>query len=54
MPERKIKVRGVRRDPLDPEAIAQVYWLLAKARLRDRREREERERTKKKEPRDER
>jgi hypothetical protein len=54
MPERRIKVRGVRRDPLDPEAIAQVFWLMAKARLRERREQEARQRTKQKEPRDER
>jgi hypothetical protein len=35
-------VRGIRRDEPDIETTALVYWLLAKAELRRRREKEQR------------
>jgi hypothetical protein len=37
---RRIKVKGVRRDEIDTEQLALVYWLQAKRILRERRERE--------------
>lgn len=37
---RRIKVQGVRRDEIDTEQLALVYWLQAKRVLRERRERE--------------
>jgi hypothetical protein len=37
---RRIKVKGVRRDEIDPEQLALIYWLQAKRVLRERRERE--------------
>jgi hypothetical protein len=36
---RRIKVKGVRRDEIDTEQLALVYWLQAKRILRERRER---------------
>jgi hypothetical protein len=35
---RRIKVKGVRRDEIDTEQLALVYWLQAKRILRERRE----------------
>jgi hypothetical protein len=37
---RRIKVQGVRRDEIDTEQLALVYWLQAKRVLRERRERD--------------
>jgi hypothetical protein len=38
---RRIKVKGVRREEIDSEQLALVYWLQAKRILRERREQEE-------------
>jgi hypothetical protein len=38
---RRIKVKGVRRDEIDTEQLALVYWLQAKRVLRERREQDE-------------
>jgi hypothetical protein len=38
--QRRIKVKGVRKDELDTEQLALIYWLQAKRILRERRERE--------------
>lgn len=35
--ERRIKVRGVRREEIDTEQLALVYWLQAKRILKQRR-----------------
>jgi|GEM_PF-6038937 hypothetical protein len=43
---RRIKVKGVRRDEIDTEQLALIYWLQAKRVLRERREREAKEKTK--------
>jgi hypothetical protein len=37
---RHIKVKGVRRDEIDTEQLALIYWLQAKRVLRERREKE--------------
>jgi hypothetical protein len=37
---RRIKVKGVRRDEIDSEQLALIYWLQAKRVLRECRERE--------------
>jgi hypothetical protein len=42
---RRIKVKGVRRDEIDTEQLALVYWLQAKRILRERREREAKAKT---------
>ena len=41
---RTIKVNAVRREMADPDQVALALWLIAKSRLRERREREARER----------
>ena len=47
MPQsRRIKVKGVRRDEIDTEQLALIYWLQAKRVLRERREREAQEKAK--------
>ena len=38
---RRIKVTGVKRDEIDTEQLALVYWLAAKRKLRERRANEE-------------
>jgi hypothetical protein len=43
---RRIKVKGVRRDEIDAEQLALVYWLQAKRVLRERREQEARAKAK--------
>ena len=43
---RKIKVIGVRKDDIDSEQLALIYWLQAKRVLREKREREAREKAK--------
>ena len=37
---RRIKVKGVRREQIDTEQLALIYWLQAKRILRERREKE--------------
>jgi hypothetical protein len=46
MSTRRIKVKGIKRDEIDTEQLALVYWLQAKRVLREKREREVRERDK--------
>ena len=41
---RTIKVNAVRREMADTDQVALALWLIAKSRLRERREREARER----------
>jgi hypothetical protein len=43
---RRIKVKGVRRDEIDTEQLALIYWLQAKRCLREKREREAQEKAK--------
>jgi hypothetical protein len=46
---RRIKVKGVRRDEIDTEQLALIYWLQAKRVLREKRERDAREKAKRRE-----
>jgi hypothetical protein len=46
---RRIKVTGVRRDEIDSEQLALVYWLQAKRVLREKREREAKAKAKRRE-----
>ncbi len=46
---RRIKVKGVRKETIDTEQLALVYWLQAKRILRERREQEEKAKAKKRE-----
>jgi hypothetical protein len=43
---RRIKVKGIKRDEIDTEQLALIYWLMAKRQLRERREREAQEKAK--------
>jgi hypothetical protein len=45
---RRIKVKGVRRDEIDTEQLALIYWLQAKRVLREKREREAKAKAKRK------
>ena len=45
---RRIKVKGVRRDEIDTEQLALIYWLQAKRVLRERRERDAKAKAKRK------
>jgi hypothetical protein len=45
---RRIKVKGVRRDEIDTEQLALIYWLQSKRVLRERREREAKARARRK------
>jgi hypothetical protein len=45
---RRIKVTGVKRDEIDTEQLALVYWLAAKRKLRERRANEQAEKAKRK------
>jgi hypothetical protein len=49
LPKRRITVKGVRRRDVSPEDIAQVYWLMAKRQVRERREKAEQERKRREE-----
>ena len=40
---RRIRVKGIKRDEIDTEQLALVYWLQAKRILRERRENEKKE-----------
>jgi hypothetical protein len=44
-------VKGVRRDEIDTEQLALIYWLQAKRVLRERREREAKAKAKRREKR---
>ena len=46
---RRIKVKGVRRDEIDSEQLALIYWLQAKRVLRERREQEAKAKAKRQE-----
>jgi hypothetical protein len=45
----RIRVKGVRKQEIDTEQLALVYWLQAKRALRERREREAKARAKRRE-----
>ena len=45
---RRIKVTGVRREEIDTEQLALVYWLQAKRTLKERRANEQAEKAKRK------
>jgi hypothetical protein len=46
---RRIKVQGIKRDEIDTEQLALIYWLQAKRVLREKREREAEEKAKRRE-----
>jgi hypothetical protein len=46
MATRRIRVKGIRKDEVDTEQLALIYWLQAKRVLRERREREAQEKAK--------
>ena len=46
MATRRIKVKGIRKDEIDTEQLALIYWLQAKRVLREKREREAQEKAK--------
>jgi hypothetical protein len=46
MATRRIRVKGIKKDEIDTEQLALIYWLQAKRVLRERREREAREKAK--------
>lgn len=46
---KRIKVKGVKRDEIDTEQLALIYWLQAKRVLLERREREAQEKAKRRE-----
>ena len=43
---RRIKVKGIKKDEIDTEQLALIYWLQAKRVLREKREREAAEKAK--------
>jgi hypothetical protein len=49
MATRRIKVKGIRKDEIDTEQLALIYWLQAKRVLREKREREAQEKAKRRE-----
>jgi hypothetical protein len=49
MATRRIKVKGIKRDEIDTEQLALIYWLQAKRVLREKREREAQEKAKRRE-----
>jgi len=46
MATRRIKVKGIKKDEIDTEQLALIYWLQAKRVLREKREREAQEKAK--------
>lgn len=46
MATRRIRVKGIKKDEIDTEQLALIYWLQAKRVLRERREREAQEKAK--------
>jgi hypothetical protein len=51
---KRIQVKGVRKDEIDTEQLALIYWLQAKRILRERREREAKAKAKRRGAQDER
>jgi hypothetical protein len=49
MATRRIKVKGIKREEIDTEQLALIYWLQAKRVLREKREREAQEKAKRRE-----
>jgi hypothetical protein len=49
MATRRIRVKGIKREEIDTEQLALVYWLQAKRVLREKREREAQEKAKRRE-----
>ena len=49
MATRRIKVKGIKKDEIDTEQLALIYWLQAKRVLREKREREAQEKAKRRE-----
>ncbi len=49
MATRRIKVQGIKRDEIDSEQLALIYWLQAKRVLREKREREAQEKARRRE-----
>jgi hypothetical protein len=49
MATRRIKVKGIKRDEIDTEQLALIYWLQAKRVLREKREREAQEKARRRE-----
>jgi hypothetical protein len=46
MATRHIRVKGIKKDEIDTEQLALIYWLQAKRVLREKREREAQEKAK--------
>ena len=46
MAQRRIKVKGVRREEIDADKLALAFWLMAKAAVEQKREREAAEKKK--------
>jgi hypothetical protein len=46
MATRRIRVKGIKKDEIDTEQLALIYWLQAKRVLREKREREAQEKAK--------
>lgn len=46
---RRVRVKGIKKDEIDTEQLALVYWLMAKRQLREKREREAQEKAKRRE-----
>jgi hypothetical protein len=49
MATRRIRVKGIKREEIDTEQLALIYWLQAKRVLREKREREAQEKAKRRE-----
>lgn len=49
MATRRIRVKGIKKDEIDIEQLALIYWLQAKQVLREKREREAQEKAKRRE-----
>ena len=49
MSQRRIKVRGIRRDEIDIDKLALAYWLMAKRAVEEKRQREAEEKAKRRE-----
>ena len=49
MSQRRIKVRGIRKDEIDIDKLALAYWLMAKRAVEEKRQREAEEKAKRRE-----
>jgi hypothetical protein len=49
MATRRIRVKGIKKDEIDTEQLALIYWLMAKRQLKEKREREAQEKAKRRE-----